>query len=230
MSLVDLIPRRGRPPIPTGPEQAPPIAKQIEEAQRQREAMLAERPERALDAVNGFEGAEARLGEIDAHVAALEKRLDVLIAAHAAAVQADQRMFAAQRAALHATAVAKVKRTLRDRDEAAEKLARSIGDAVENWRSLVDLSAKAQAAGRAINGIWPTASLCTGPDLYRAVAKELRRQGQVFPVAPGATPAFPTDPNAVSAFDRPDKLRPLAEAVRAASEHIVAELTGQAPK
>ena len=59
MSLIDnLMPRCGRPPIPNGPEQAPPIAAVIAEVERRLDALKAEHPEIALDTFRSVEGAK----------------------------------------------------------------------------------------------------------------------------------------------------------------------------
>lgn len=226
MSIADMLPRRGRPPIPSGPEQAPPIAAKIAEAERKLDALKAERPEVALDAINGREGADDRFAEIKRQIAVLEQSLADLRSAHDAALAADDRMFRAQRAALYGTQIAKVKRELKARDDAAVRLSKAIGHAVEAYREMVLSSRNAQRANP-VGGEWPNGGLVGGGELYRAVAAELFRQGTII-ADPERVPGFPhTHP---TLMEYPAKMVPLTERIAKASEHVISELTGRAPR
>lgn len=234
MALPDTTLRRGRPPIPTGPEQAPPIAAKVAEAEQQIASLRHKRPEYALGVVNGIEGADARLAEVDAKLGELERRLNVLNAAHDAAVAADRRMFAAQRAALHATQVAKVKRELDARGEAAARLSKAIETATAAFRDLIEHSRQAQRANP-VGGIWPKGSYCEDDKIIELVQRELWRLGGSDYAAWASGPDRPPPPfpggEPLNWIERqPSKCPPLVERLKQASERTLSVLTGQEPK
>jgi hypothetical protein len=95
------------------PVQAPALRVAIGDIETQLAALADERPDCALDAINAFAGAEARLAEIDGKADALERRRGVLADALAAASAADARAAVQRDADARRAQVAAVKKHLR---------------------------------------------------------------------------------------------------------------------
>jgi hypothetical protein len=223
MALIDMIQRRGRAPVPTGPEKAPSIATKIGDAEQQLEALRAERPELALDAVSGVDGADAHLVDLDRRIAEIERTLGVLTAAHEAADAADKRMFRQQAAAMFNTQVSASKKHLKARDDAGRRLTKAIEDAVSAYQDLVARSHQAMAANP-VGGSWPGGSLCGATDLYLLVDEELFRLGDKIELGKNFPRAH------AHLLHHPANMASLADRVARASEICIDNLMQRAPK
>lgn len=186
MTIFDTImpKRRGPAPIPSGPTKAPPIAAKIDAARSDLTATDREFALAALASAEDQEGAGEPLAAVQAKRAEILTRITLLEAAHGAAVDSDQAMFRAQRAALYSTQLAAVKKNLKLRDDAARRLASLIADCVAAHADLVKASRAAQRANP-----FPSAEMSVAfalQPLSRAVQDEFRRVGGVHPAAASA--------------------------------------------
>jgi hypothetical protein len=228
MSLIDNLKGGGaKPPQYEGPK-APGIAKRLETAQAELAELECQRGDVALADVLGEAGASARLTTLNHQLADARASVETLTAAHATAVQRDEAAIRAQRATLQKTQINAVRQHLAARDKAAEKLSAAIADATAAFHDLLDRSAKAQAAWPVGFGECPAeAALTTNDVLRNLVGFELHRMSAASGDLPGQGRALLGSRLPGMDFQhRPEAIPPLTEKVKAASAHIIRELTG----
>lgn len=234
MSIIDAIAgkrRGGRQPIPTGPERAPAIADKIAAVRQELAGLDRDYSAAALAVVEGEEGAVERLDAIKAQRAALGERIVDLEAAHAVALEADNAMRAAQRAAMNRTNILRVKRLLADRDDAARRLQVALENAAAAWRDLWTASRAAQQANPP-GAVWPEPSLCNTHQLVRAVSIEcwrLRGKHPQIPDSDAEPAAFPLGKPINDVDVSPTKQPALLDEIAKADEWIISQLEGRKP-
>jgi hypothetical protein len=180
----------------------------------------------ALDAEAGNADARELLDQNTAQLASARDRVATLRAAHAAALGQEAEGERAARASLQRTQLRVVKSCLAERDDAALALSIAITNAATAWRRLLAASKRAQAANP-IGGSWPDGSLCELGELRPLVEQELARVGTNPEL--GAQDHLPGARCPIDYVQRPDKLPPLVEQVKAASAHVVAKLSERIP-
>jgi hypothetical protein len=214
MSVLDSVMPRGRSLVvsPGASEQASGIAAKIADAERQLTALCDdERPDVALAAENGHRGATARLAEIDAEAATLERRLSQLRAAHTAAVVADKRMLEQRQSALRAQQIAMVQSHLAKRDAAAARFTTAIQQAIHGYLDLLE-SAHQAILANGEGAFWPAGNRCEPAVLRMLTESEIWRLG--------AAARFPSRAFAAN----PASMRPMAEQLQASTRFTIGEL------
>ena len=233
MPLANLLSRKpGRPKTPDGPELAPPIAEKIAAVRQELESTAAEYSAAAMDLATDVEGAADRLAAVKARRADLLARIDDLEAGHAAALDSDRQMRAAQRAMMYRTQIGAVKRHLHERDEAAKRLQVALENAASAWRDTW-LSARRAKAANPPGGVWPEASLCDTVALTKAVMHEAWRLRGKHPqlLDTDDSPASCPLGQPVNSVDlSPTRQPALLDQIARSTEYVMATLEGRKPK
>jgi hypothetical protein len=180
----------------------------------------------ALNRTAGVNGAAEAMAGLDADLEAARRNVRGLQAAHALALQHKAERERMGRAALHATQINAIAQHIAARNKAAEELATALEAAATAYKALVKRSQKAINANPVGLGAWPGGSYCELSAIKQAIAHELYRL-----TADGSLEQRFTFPGA--AFDglghrqQPEKITPLVDVIKHASEHTLAVLRGR---
>lgn len=219
MSVIDNLRVRAK---PAPAMQAPDIAARLEAARTDLAALEQKIGNAALDAL--AQGTD--LTSLQRELTAARERAAMLDAAHKAALARDEAEVVRQRAALQKTQLAAVRKHIEARDAAADDLSAAIGEAVKHYHTLLDRSAKAQAACP-IGMIWPNSGLCEPDPIRKLVRYELSRASN----NPGNRNArtFPGAELPGMEFDfQPAAIPSMTEQIKKASGYVIGTLTGKA--
>lgn len=224
--LHELLPRRGRgrPPLPSGPDQAPPIGAKLAAA---REALAALEPAFAqalLEQHAGDAGGD-RVAELRAQRAKLEMEVADLAVAHGAALAADKARHAESLRGLRRTQYHALKRHVEARGKAAAQLTALLSQLAEAWSAFYTESRETYLAAQRL-GLTPDQRVYANPVLGRAVQNESYRIGGVrqdasIPDGQGRSPPLP-GALPVNGIDlAPSKCPALVETVARQDAHLL---------
>lgn len=200
------------------------VAARLHEAERELADVEARH---GLAALEAFQSPDTLAG-IQRDLMAARDRVELLRAAHKAAINREEQETRRQRAALQKAQVAAVRKHLEARNKAASALVQRIEDVAALYRTLLEASAKAQAACP-VGIAWPGGSLCADGELrglvqaefYRASAQPGDKDRRALPGSQSPHVNLSHDPKAIPAMD---------QAVVDASAFVLATLTGKAPE
>lgn len=219
MSLLETV--RGR----AKAAQPGDLMKELVAAKAQLVELEGQRGVTALDAFNNEPGAASRLEALNRQLAAGRERAQTLEAAHAASIEREQAATLAQRAALQAAQRKAAIGHLRARDAAGAALSEHLEKAAEQYRILIERSEKAQAACPVMTQ-WPDSSLCGSSVLTSLVQNEMYRVSAKTGRDPLTLPGS-QHPH-VNLEWNPKGIKALGDQLKAASEFVIAKLTGKA--
>lgn len=227
MSVIDNLRRK---PTSAAPLiQAPDISQRLALAQAELEKLQALHGDVALDALLSVEGADARLAVLEKQIASARADVVKLQSAHRAALARDEATILQQRASLYKTQLAAVKRKLEARDQAAQQLQDAFGTVAKAWNTMIEASKAARDATPAETH-WPEHGLpdvidfdgiknLVGNEMYRQAGDPRLGNRQSFP---GSRPTPGNE-------GQPDRIRPLADTMKAHTASVLEGLTGKAP-
>jgi hypothetical protein len=227
MSVIDNLRRK---PTPAGQLiQAPEVLQRLGLAQAELERLQAQHGDVALDAILAVEGADGRLAALEKEIASARANVGKLKAAHGAALARDEAAILQQRASLYKTQLATVKRKLEARDHAAQELAEAFGIVARSWNTMIEAS-KAAKAATPVGTAWPEDGLPALIDfdgIKALVANEMYRQAGDPKL--GNRQSFPGSRPTAGNEGEPDKIRPLADTLKAHTAFVLEKLTGKTP-
>lgn len=180
----------------------------------------------ALEWAAGGSTEAVKRDRLETDLTTAKRDCDALRAALALACEVEAARERENAAALRAKQVRAVVQHLRARTRAAADLSNAIALAVAAFRDMVNASDKARAANP-IGGPWPMGGLIEFHEIKRLVEVELYRLSQV-PGSLNRARSFPgSDPHNITLPD-PASLKPIAEALQAADDFVIASLKGRA--
>jgi hypothetical protein len=173
----------------------------------------------ALEWASGGSAEAAKRDRLEADLAAAKRDRDALAAALALAREAEAARERENAAAIRAKQIRAVVQHTAARTKAAAEMTMALEAVVAAFRELISRSEKARAANP-VGGPWPMGGLVEFHEIKRLVEIELYRLSQV-PGSLNRARSFPgSDPHNVTLPD-PASLKPIAEVLQAADEHVV---------
>ena len=220
MSVIENLRRQVAKPMAGATLKAADVAAQLATAENDLAALESEHGNAALDAIAGNPD---RLAALNGKLNEARERVSMLGAAHKAALERDEAVIQAQRAALRKTQIAAMQKHIEARNQHAVALAAAIAEAAKHYHGLLDRSEKAERACP-IGSRWPQ------HDGWAATKRFVINEFYRVSASPGNqdSRALPgSEPSGADTQWNPAAIPPLADRIKAASAGVLETITGK---
>jgi hypothetical protein len=203
------------------------VAADIEAANNELAELKGRHGAAALAVIEGVAGADKAMADLNARITVARERIATLQAAQRLVLQREEAEIAAQRASLHKTQIAALKKHLDARDAAVVAFVSAMEEATKHYHDLLDRSAKAKLI-KPILSAWPEwDDICEPMVIRKLAAGEFFRLsaapgdlgGRALPGASFLSADYEHNPGAIP---------PMADAIKQSSAGIMAKITGKA--